>query len=225
MIYEFPNPDAPICQGDIFVGLPRVEISLKSLTILGENDSTELVPWNTIVQEGKEISAILGVKPVAAIVATQDCDTLRSPDITLCEIRDFQEVERRAKDCKTPASWMRTITQHARMNLKWFYLPPDARVGFVKKMAADFLVTIRVPRQDLWEHRHLRRGRLIHEADEHFRERLAEFFRRYPYDEWYPLDQNEFSEYAKANPETPPRVWQAGSPSAVAGDHSGTAPS
>ncbi|MBM4082926.1 MAG: hypothetical protein FJ278_24680 [Planctomycetes bacterium] len=58
----------------------------------------------------------------------------------------------------------------------------------------DFMVTIRVPLQDLAALRSLRKGRLNPIADEHFRERIAEFFRRYPYDEWYPLDQREFAE-------------------------------
>ena len=53
---------------------------------------------------------------------------------------------------------------------------------------------------------------VIAEADEHFRERLAEFFRRYPYDEWYPLEKAEFAEYKKSYPETEPREWQKESP-------------
>ena len=212
MIYEFPEPNAPIRQGDIFVGLPRVEISLKNLTVLSENDVTEVVPWNTIVEEGKNVSAILGIRPVRAIVATQDCDTLHSPDITLCEIRDFQDVDRSTKSCNSSKSWMNAITQQARKNLKWFYLPAETRIGFSKRMAVDFLVTIRVGREDLWDHRGLRKGRLIPEADEHFRERLAEFFRRYPYDEWYSLEKAEFAEYKKSYPETEPREWQKESP-------------
>ena len=64
-------------------------------------------------------------------------------------------------------------------------------------MAVDFLVTLRVPREDLEKLRSLRRGRLNAVADEHFRERIGEFFRRYPYDEWYALDEQEMSEYKK----------------------------
>ena len=121
----------------------------------------------------------------------------------------------REKDCKQERSahsaaerQYDAITQQARKNLKWFYLPPEGRIGFSRRMAVDFLVTIRIAREDLWEHRHLRKGRLIPEADEHFRERLAEFFRRYPYDEWYPLEKAEFAEYKKSYPETEPREWQ-----------------
>jgi hypothetical protein len=187
-----------------------VEISLQNLTILSECEETTVVEWNTIAHEGKSVSAILGIKPVAAIVATQDCDTLHSPDITLCEIRRFREVDRSAESCSSPKSWMKIITQQARKNLKWFYLPPESNVGFAEKMAVDFLITIRIPREDLWAYRHLRKGRLNPEADEHFRERLAEFFRRYPYDEWYALEGAEFDEYRKVYPATEPREWQKG---------------
>jgi len=208
VIYEFPDPNAAIRQGDIFVGLPRVEISLKNLAVLSENNVTEIVPWNTIVEEGKNVSAILGIRPVTAIVATQDCDTIHSPDITFCEVREFQDVDRSKKSCNKPKAWISDITQQARKNRNWFYLQPEGHIGFYRRMEVDFLVTIRIAREDLWEHRHLRKGRLIPEADEHFRERLAEFFRRYPYDEWYPLEKAEFDEYKKSYPETEPREWQ-----------------
>jgi hypothetical protein len=77
-------------------------------------------------------------------------------------------------------------------------------------MGVDFLVTIRIPRTDLEGLRTLRRGRLNNTADEHFRERISEFFRRYPYDEWYTLNPEELTEYQKEHPETEPYPWQKG---------------
>ena len=53
------------------------------------------------------------------------------------------------------------------------------------------MVTLRVRRVELETLRDLRRGRLNFLADEHFRERIGEFFRRYPYDEWYALNREE----------------------------------
>lgn len=38
-MYEYPGPDAPIRQGDIFVGLPRVEVSLGRIPVV-EDDET-----------------------------------------------------------------------------------------------------------------------------------------------------------------------------------------
>jgi len=207
MIYEFPDISAPIRQGDIFVGLPRVDISLNKVVVVSEAGET-VAKWSEVAQRGEPINIIVPVRPVAAIVATQDCDAVRSRDITLCEIRDFRDVERKSKDTSAAKSWKNLITQHARINQKWFYLPPDDRIGFFEKMAVDFLVTLRVPRAELEELRDLRKGRLNVIADEHFRERISEFFRRYPYDEWYPLDQEELKAYMNEYPETKPFPWQ-----------------
>lgn len=207
MIYEFPEPDSPIRQGDIFVGLPRVELSLDAV-ILAEEDGQRIARWDDLANLQEPTTLIVPVRPVAAIVATQDCDALRSRDITLCEIRPFLSVERKANKNTKAKGYKNLLTQHARINQKWFYLPPDERVGFKLKMAADFLVTLCLPLKDLMELRTRRRGRLNNLADEHFRERISEFFRRYPYDEWYPLDKHEFAEYKKDYPDVEPFGWQ-----------------
>ncbi len=44
MIYEFPNLTDPIRQGDIFIGLPRIEISLSSIVIV-EESGERLAEW------------------------------------------------------------------------------------------------------------------------------------------------------------------------------------
>lgn len=215
MIYEVSVLSDPIRQGDIFVGLPRVDLSLREV-VVADADEERVLGWQDIVEDGQPVKAIVWIRPVAAIVVTQDCDTLHSRDITLCEIRDFRDVERKSKDTKTPKKWVNIITQHARINQKWFYLPPDARLGFTDKMGVDFAVTLRVPRDDLEQLRVLRKGRLNPVADEHFRERIAEFFRRYPYDEWYPLNQEELEAYMSDYPDAKPFPWQ--SPTQPTGD-------
>jgi hypothetical protein len=207
MIYEFLNTSEPIRQGDIFVGLPRIDISLNNVLVAGETGE-RIAKWAEIAQKNEPVNIIVPVRPVAAIVVTQDCDAIRSRDITLCEIRIFKDVERKSKDTTSPKSWKNLITQHARINQKWFYLPPDSGVGFSEKTAVDFMVTLRVPRAELEELRDLRKGRLNAIAYEHFRERIGEFFRRYPYDEWYPLDQDELKAYMDEYPETTPFPWQ-----------------
>ena len=75
-------------------------------------------------------------------------------------------------------------------------------------MGVDFLITLRILREDLEELRYLRKGRLINLAKEHFGQRLSEFFRRYPYNEWYPLNKAELAQYIKTHPETEPYTWQ-----------------
>ncbi|MGI6139111.1 MAG: hypothetical protein ACOYI9_08755 [Candidatus Hydrogenedentales bacterium] len=207
MIYDFPDTSAHIRQGDIFIDLPRVEMSLKTVTIFNDVDQ-RVTNWMEIAEKGDEVSIIVPVRPVAAIVATQDCDAVRSPDITLLEIRNFRDVERKSQNTTSAKSWKNLITQHARLNQKWFYLPPDDRIGFGDKMAVDFMVTLRVRRRELEELRCLRKGRLNKVADEHFRERIGEFFRRYPYDEWYPLDQEEWKAYKNEYSDAKPFPWQ-----------------
>lgn len=208
MIYEFPDQHAPIRQGDIFAGLPRVEVSLSRLALIDSN-GPYTVDWKEVADQSSPVNAILPIHSVTAIVINQDCDTVHGQDITLCEIRSFRNVERKSEQTNSAKSWVKILTQHARLNLKWFYLPPDQQLGFDDKMAADFTVTIRLPREDLEQYRFCRRGRLNEVADEHFRERLSEFFRRYPYDEWYPLDDEEMVEYRKNYSDASPFPWQS----------------
>jgi hypothetical protein len=208
VIYEYPGVDAPLRQGDIFGSLPRVEVSLGRIPVLESDGSMADRDWREIASQQEEATVIFPVRPVAAIVATQDCDAAHDQDITLCEIRPFRQVEGKAAQTTTPKSWKNILTQHARINQKWFYLPPDERIGFADKMAVDFMVTLRVPRVELEALRDLRKGRLNPIADEHFRERISEFFRRYPYDEWYPLDREELKAYIEEHPDTQPFPWQ-----------------
>lgn len=182
-------------------------MSLGRLVVTDGKDTFE-TDWQQVVDSGQVVTAILPVRPVTAIVATQDCDVSHNADITLCEISDFRTVEGKAKETQKASSWVNILTQHARINLKWFYIPPDETIGFKDKSAVDFTMTIRVPRSDLEQMRKLRIGRLNSVADEHFRERMAEFFRRYPYDEWYPLNNEELAEYQKRYPDTKPYPWQ-----------------
>ena len=209
MIYDFPEPTAPIRQGDIFVGLPRVDLSLEKILLVDEGGE-RIAKWEELANQSNPLNIIVPVRPVASIVATQDCDTIRSRDITLCEIREFRDVEKKSQNTNSAKSWKNILTQHARLNQKWFYLPPSAQLRFSDKMAVDFLVTLRVPRVDLENLRSLRRGRLNAVADEHFRERISEFFRRYPYDEWYALDKEEMAAYSREYADAKPFPWQQG---------------
>jgi hypothetical protein len=212
VIYEYPATDAPIRQGDIFWGMPRVEVSLRPVAVLEDDETVALRDWHEIALQQAEVTAVFAIRPVAAIVATQDCDATHSRDITLCEIRPFRQVERKAAQTTAPKKWKDILTQHARINQKWFYLPPDERIGFADKMAVDFMVTLRVPRAELEALRDLRKGRLNPLADEHFRERISEFFRRYPYDEWYPLNEQELKAYIAEYPDAQPFPWQQVTP-------------
>jgi hypothetical protein len=208
MIYDFPEPSSPIGQGDIYFGVPILDLTDDELPVVDDEGNAQTLPWETFASASESVSAIVAVRPTIAIVGTQECDALRAPNITLFEVRPFRDVERKSKDTSKPSKWVPLITQHARINQKWFYLPADERIGFTDKMGADFLTPIRIPRLALERLLSFRKGRLNEVAKQHFRERLAEFFRRYAYDEWYPLTREELAEYQKNHPDAEPFPWQ-----------------
>ncbi len=209
MIYDLLAPEEPIRQGDIFRSVPRIDFDLAQLPIVSD-DGTLSGDWLGAVATSAEVTALVGMRPVTAIVITQDCDTVRVDDIALCEIDRFKIVEGMAKDAVSPKSTMSLITKQSKVNLKWFYLPIDTKIGFSEKMAVDFHSVLRASRTYLEKNiAQLRVGRLNPIATQHFRERLSEYYRRYPYDEWYPLDKAEFEEYRKSKPEPiDPFPWQ-----------------
>lgn len=208
MIYDLPELSSPISQGDIFIGVPILDLPDDELPVIDDQDIPHTLPWEAFASAGEKVTAVITVRPTIAIVGTQECDALRAPNITLFEVRPFRDVERKSKETSKPSKWVPIITQHARINQKWFYLPADERIGFSEKMAADFLTPIRIPRIALERLTGFRKGRLNEVARQHFRERLAEFFRRYAYDEWYPLTQEELAEYQKNYPDAEPFPWQ-----------------
>jgi len=200
LIYEFPGAEDPIRQGDIFSALPRVEVSLGSITVVEDEGSRE-TSWPDLDGLTTPIVAAFPLKPVPAIVITQDCDAVRAVDISLCEIKLFRAVEGKARQ--------RIIIQHSRQNFKWFYLPPDPMVGFEDKMAVDFSSTIRLPREELESLKSLRRGRLNSTGREHFRHRLGYYFTRYAFDEWYALSDEELAIYeTEVGGPVDPHPWQ-----------------
>ena len=216
MIYVSPGVDEPLAQGDIFAGMPRIDLSLGDLDVLDADHVVVSTKWSQIAQgsqivlDGKPVTAVVSMRPVCAIVITQNCDaqTPSSRDITLCEIRPFQDIEAKCRETKAAKKWVSIITQQARLNYKWFYLPPDGALGFTDRMGVDFFSTIRVSRVDLEGLRDHRKARLNEVACAHFRERIAEFFRRYPYDEWYPLNDEELRTYRADHPGVQPFPWQ-----------------
>lgn len=203
MIYDYPDNSEAIRQGDIFLGIPKIEVEFASgLPVPTADAEVETIPWEDIVKNGVSETVVLPVLPVPAIVASQDCDARWGDSITLFEIREFSEIEKGAATAK-PAGMISIITKHSRWKLKWFYLPPDETIGFDKRMGVDFFSTMRVPRVDLEILIELRKARLKAVACEHFRERIAHFYRRYAYNEWYPLNKEEMEIYSKNLPLKP----------------------
>ncbi|MBU1661086.1 MAG: hypothetical protein KKD28_06400 [Chloroflexi bacterium] len=222
MIYVYPGATEPIRQGDIFRRLPRIQLtdmlSPEKLLIVWEEttdgDRLREVDWVQFAQSNSSIYTRVFMRSVIGIVITQDCDALRAENITLCEVRPFPDVDSNVHENMKTKSFVSIVTKHARINQKWYYLPPDIRMGFDGKMAADLASVFEVPRELLGQYRDtLRLGRLEDEvAWPHFRERVAEFFRRYPYNEWYPLTSEEVDAYEMDKGPVERRYsWQGGS--------------
>jgi hypothetical protein len=211
MIYEIPSPDEPIKQGDIFKHVPRVEIDLDELLVTDE-DGVSKSNWVELTKDGRTdpITSVVAMRPVTAIVITQDCDAVRVDDIALAEIVEFGKVLPDITKATYPQKTWGMITKQSRLNLRWFYLPQEPNIGFTNRMAVDFHSVLRTSRFFLESHiTKFRIGRLKEVAGEHLREKLSEYYRRYPYDEWYPLDKKEFLEYRKSkNEPTDPFDWQ-----------------
>jgi hypothetical protein len=193
---------APIRQGDIFRWLPKVEISLgpanlPQVTEPKESGKFKEIDWFKLSQNNGSAFAYINVRPVTGIVISQDCDTSRAENIAFCEIKPFGDVEGLYNDELKPKSYMKIITDQSRKNQKWYYLAENETLEFFRKMGVDFESVFEVPRLMLETHKErLRIGRLDDEvAWPHFRERVAEFFRRYPYNEWYPFNSDEAQLY------------------------------
>ena len=211
MIYDPVTIEAPIMQGDIFSSLPRVDISLKKVSVLDADLSVRKMLWTDVAGDRtdtpKMVRAILPLYPVDAIVITQSCDAVRADNVSLCEIISIEKVLKDSTGWKTK-TWVKNLTKQDTGNLRWFYLPPDSVAGFREKRAVDFRTVLQLPREELETFKRLRKGRLNKIAYEHFREKLAQFFRRYPYNPWYPLDKSEFQVYTEMQGDVEPYEWQ-----------------
>lgn len=199
MIYESVKPDEPIRQGDIFKNVPRVDLSLANLAV-AEDDNHRLTRWRDLVSEGSTtqgITAVLPIKAVTAIVITQDCDAVRGQYLSLCQMDEYLSALNLKDPPASPKKWQSLIVERARTNPRLVYFPAAPENGLNERMAVDFRVILRLPRTDMESLREFRVGRLNTTAAEHFRETLAHFFRRYAFNEWYPLTKEEFDEYAK----------------------------
>lgn len=226
MIYEYPSSDAALRQGDIFRSLPRIIYDPSKLAIVSSSDPNRFetnVDWSKKSGESS-ITALVRIEPVFGIVITQDCDADRTSDISFFRIEKFTDVTGLTlpeKESRLLKWWTEAITRKSRGEdgKKWFYLPQSMAIGFENRMAVNFQNMFQVDRVFLETHlATLRIGRLNEVADEHFREKIAQYFRRYPYNEWYPLSKEEFDYYTETDPtrnDTPPYPWQTSDASDV----------
>ena len=209
MIYLPVRENEPIEQGDIFRNIPQVEISAEEMLVVRDDSIVERSWLDVIGGNERECSAVVGIEAVTAIVISQNCDNSRRNYISLCQVTDFLETLNQTKSPpKNDNAWQSLITKSMRTNPRLFFLPRDFGFGIEDPMAADLSTVIRLRRVDLEKIRNQRIAKLKEVAVDHFRESIANYFRRYAFNEWYPLSQSQFEEYEKANEGAEPYPWQ-----------------
>ena len=76
------------------------------------------------------------------------------------------------------------IREMQQMNQHRFHLPPNEKIGFSEDMYVEFDVIFQLHGNSLDISKgDLRKGRINNEIYLHFREKIANYFRRYAYDE------------------------------------------
>lgn len=218
MVYELVDNNQPIQQGDIFKDLPIPFISIEKETLIYERDSAK-ADKKSIKRAFQSsscslINASFTLQRGYGIVITQNCDAIRDPRISFCFIDKLFEIyptEERSRP-KNTKSWASFLSGQVHNNPGIFYLPPSTLyrmidIGFNERMAVDFSQIFNLDREELEQNKTLRIGRLGSVANEHFREKLSNYFRRFAYNNWMPLTKDEFEEY-KYKDVSEPYFWQ-----------------
>lgn len=205
MIYEVVSPGSPLRQGDLLYPVPMLEPPKLDCLLEAKEGMFSPFSW-TATPEPKAI--VVPVVPTWAIVCSQDCDASRAPVISCFHVGTFLEVTRMQLP-ETAKKRVSLITKKSREEGKWFYLPSAPSLMISEPMAVNFGRVFQLHRATLSaELDSLRKIRLNETAYQHFRESVAQYFRRYPYDEWYSLTQEELQAYEKDKGSVPHYQWQ-----------------
>jgi hypothetical protein len=220
-VYSKLNADEPIRQGDIFRWLPKIDVvlgdALLPMLVEPEEKGGKEIDWFQYAQTAalavtspdEDVkTAAVSIRSVYGIVISQDCDVSRCENVVFAEVKPLKEIKA-FKDMKEPptaSTVIKMVTEHTHKNQKWYFLSDSKDLSFDRKMAVDFDSIFEVKREMLIKYiEPLRIGRLDDEvAWPHFRERVAEFFRRYPYNEWYPLNADEARFYEEDQKKSDP---------------------
>jgi hypothetical protein len=189
MIYETVSLKDDIRQGDIFYNLPFVRFNLEELLVINEESYFEQTYWGKVSVD--RIDILSNLEKTYAIILSQDCDCLRDVYISLIVINRW------GKTYSSNKRWMMEIVKLNNQSPSKMYLPPDNNFKISTRMVIDFSQIFHLLRTNLEKLRSLRICRLNQEAMEHFREKVAYYFHRYGYTEYYPLNAKEMDKYEK----------------------------
>lgn len=198
MCYDLLEEDFSIRQGDIFYPLPCPEFNLTRMQVLEKVGSQEMLTldsdWNSLCEQDSIVISV-ALQKTWGIVATQNCDASRIPDISFFQIMPYLSINQTPPPEDKHDKWISIITDRSCKNASIFYLPIDERLGICERMIINFHKVFHLPREDLVNNIKLRKGRLARVAYEHYRESIAQYYRRYPYNEWYSLNSDEAAFY------------------------------
>lgn len=189
MIYEAVLPEENLRQGDIFLNLPFIRIDLEKFSVILEDNTAKQISWCDVEED--EVLTLASIEKIDAIILSQDCDCERSPYITLISISEWK------RNIKKDKIWKDEIIHLNQHGPSKMYLPPDNKFNIQNRMHIDIEKILNIRRRDLESLRNLRICRLNQEAMEHFREKVAYYFHRYAFTEYYPLNKKEMDEYEK----------------------------
>ena len=194
MIYEYPASDAPLQQGDILYPLPASVVDILGSPIFSADGSAIPRGWLDAVADA--VTVQVRVRPIWGILATHDCDALRSPALAFFIIIPLARCGLQLPAATKPKKWYRLITREMKLNPHLFYLPEEAKLGFTERMAVAFGQLLMVPLENIVPNvGRLRKGRLRSDALIHYRDSISRYYTRLVYDEWYSLTREEKAEY------------------------------
>jgi hypothetical protein len=191
MIYDAVSEVDPIRQGDIFLDIPFFRFNLEKIPVFVTSGNLAPLQWSDITNDEVEILASL--EKADGIVLSQDCDCLRSHSIS------FMRIIKWDKSCESEKNWMNSIVELNTKKIDNFYLPINEELGLNERKIIEFATIFQLDRETLKSLKNFRRCRLNQEALEHFRWKIAHYFRRYSYDEYYPLTASEMDAYEHKN--------------------------
>lgn len=68
MIYESVEINDPIRQGDIFLNVPRVDLSLAEIAIVDDHDDQLQSSWLDLIHTGNASQGITAILPIIPVV-------------------------------------------------------------------------------------------------------------------------------------------------------------
>ncbi|EKE21845.1 MAG: hypothetical protein ACD_7C00114G0005 [uncultured bacterium] len=184
-------------QGDIFNCLPFFNIDSNLIKTIDSADGKLFYKKLDIKNyeaslDGVLRNAVIDIHFKPAILITQNCDVLRSSYISFCEIRKFKDVDGSLDSITSEKRIVEFLTKKYAHQEKYFYLPAEDGV-FDDRMAVDFSRIYQIDRTLLEGMKNKRICSLNLVPLEHFRVKIANYFKRFAYNGWYLLNKAEFN--------------------------------